>query len=765
MNLRISTLLFLLTSFVAAADEPAQNRPTDSAATDAQSISDARVRTAKDAHRSRTLTEEKTPRPANAITRRPCASGPVFTLRAAGVSPQQSKASSGVVRAFTNTLGMEFVPVKAVPDVIFCRWETRVTDFAAFCKDTDRSYEKPDFAQGDHHPVVNVSFNDAREFCAWLSKKEGKLYRLPTDHEWSGAVGIATGEDPAAFPKSKGIEAPKNKRNEIKGVFPWSNAWPPPPGSGNVAASLHVDRYDYTSPVGSFEPTADGLYDLAGNVCEWCDDIYEPKEHYRVLRGGSWRCRDSMFLLSAFRGRGNTPTRHDTRGFRVVLEVGDDEQVLLIPVRERAQHEPVVPHKVPVGFGSRLVTNLTAGESQTVVTYGTSLTSGGAWVGQLDAALKAKWPGAITVVNSGAGGMWSKWGVENLDNRVIAKQPDTLFVEFGINDAYLPYKTSVKEARDNLNNMIDRVLAAKADTEIILMTMNPPVGNHLNARPAIKEYYEMYRQVAKARKLKLIDHYLNWEPIREKERDLFDNYVPDGIHPGATGCERVITPALLTALGVSSSATPDKIKVLLVGGRGSHDWHGFHDTIAPVLEKAGDFELKLTPNVDDLHAKYLANYRVILFYGPGGNFRDRAQERDLRHFVTNGGGLVGVHATDAFKQSDVYWRLLGGRFTTHRGGEFYLRIEDKQHPVTAPLEDFKIHDETYANEYHPDFKLHSLGRIARGQEQQSMVWVQNYGKGRVFNTTLGHDHKAWRNQHFQRLVLRGLYWAAGREPK
>ena len=94
-----------------------------------------------------------------------------------------------------------------------------------------------------------------------------------------------------------------------------------------------------------------------------------------------------------------------------------------------------------------------------------------------------------------------------------------------------------------------------------------------------------------------------------------------------------------------------------------------------------------------------------------------------------------------------------------------MRIEDKQHPVTAPLEDFKIHDETYANEYHPDFKLHSLGRIARGQEQQSMVWVQNYGKGRVFNTTLGHDHKAWRNQHFQRLVLRGLYWAAGREPK
>ena len=655
--------------------------------------------------------------------------------------------------------------MKAVPDVLFCRWETRVKDFMVFCKETNRSYEKPDFAQGDQHPVVNVSFNDAQEFCAWLSTREDVTYRLPTDHEWSGAVGIARGEDASTFPKRKGIEAPRNKRNQLKGVFPWKNAWPPPAATGNFAASLNVDPYEYTSPVGTFKPTVDGLYDLAGNVWEWCDDIYEPKEHYRVMRGGSWRCRDSMFLLAAFRGRGNTPTRYDSRGFRVVLEVGEDGQALLVPVTERPQRETVVPRQVPAGFASRLVTNLKAGQAQTVVTYGTSLTSGGAWVGQLAAALQAEWPGAINVVNSGAGGMWSRWGVENLDLRVIAKNPDTLFIEFGINDAYLPYKTSVKEARDNLHNMIDRVLAARSDTEIILMTMNPPIGNHLHARPAIEEYYEMYRQVAKARKLKLIDHYLNWEPILKKDPALFDDYVPDGIHPGARGCERVITPALLKALGVPSAAAADKMKVLLVGGRGSHDWHGFHDTIAPVLEKAGDFELKLTPNVDDLRAKNLSNYRVILFYGPGGNFSDRAQEQDLHHFVKNGGSLVGVHATDAFKKSDVYWRLLGGRFTTHRGGEFYLRIMDKQHPVTAPLDDFKIHDETYANEYHPDFKLHSLGRIARGQEQQSMVWVQNYGKGRVFNTTLGHDDKAWRNQHFQRLVLRGLYWAAGHDPR
>jgi len=144
---------------------------------------------------------------------------------------------------------------------------------------------------------------------------------------------------------------------------------------------------------------------------------------------------------------------------------------------------------------------------------------------------------------------------------------------------------------------------------------------------------------------------------------------------------------------------------------------------------------------------------------------DPAQEKGLQEFVEGGGGLGGVHATDAFKQSDVYWRLLGGRFIGHGGGTFPIRIEDKKHPITAPMEDFEINDETYRNNYHPEFKLHSLIRMDRGQEQQSMGWVQEYGKGRVFNTTLGHGKAAWDNPQLQRLVVRGLYWAAGREPK
>ncbi len=60
----------------------------------------------------------------------------------------------------------------------------------------------------------------------------------------------------------------------------------------------------------------------------------------------------------------------------------------------------------------------------------------------------------------------------------------------------------------------------------------------------------MYRDVAKMRKLRLIDHLVNWEQLLEKDKPLFDKYVPDGLHPGAEGCAKIITPAILKALGL-----------------------------------------------------------------------------------------------------------------------------------------------------------------------------------------------------------------------
>ncbi len=206
---------------------------------------------------------------------------------------------------------------------------------------------------------------------------------------------------------------------------------------------------------------------------------------------------------------------------------------------------------VCAGKTSQLVARLKAGQPQTIVTYGTSLTAGGAWVGQLQEALKSKFASLPTVINSGEGGMWSKWGVDHLDERVLQKKPDAVFIEFAINDAYLEYQTSVEQARTHLVNMIERILKTNSSCEIILMTMNPPIGVHLQRRPEVTAYYQMYRDVAKKRKLMLIDHYPNWEKILRADAKLFDKYVPDGIHPNAEGCEKVITPAILKALDLA----------------------------------------------------------------------------------------------------------------------------------------------------------------------------------------------------------------------
>lgn len=223
--------------------------------------------------------------------------------------------------------------------------------------------------------------------------------------------------------------------------------------------------------------------------------------------------------------------------------------------------------------------------------------------------------------------------------------------------------------------------------------------------------------------------------------------------------------ATMAAGTVSAQAAPaGKIKLLLVRN-GGHDFDGFRTVFVPVFEKTGDFEVTAAQDFNALKIENLQKFDEVLFYGSGGDFSDPAQEKGLEQFVKNGGGMAGVHATDAFKNSDVYWHFTGGRFKGHGRGKFTIYLAEPRHPITTGMKDFEITDESYANTDHPKAKMESLGRMNRGDEKQSMVWVQQIDKGRVFNTTLGHDQAAWTNPDFQRLVVRGLYWAARREPK
>jgi len=229
----------------------------------------------------------------------------------------------------------------------------------------------------------------------------------------------------------------------------------------------------------------------------------------------------------------------------------------------------------------------------------------------------------------------------------------------------------------------------------------------------------------------------------------------------------VLAVAALAALLATTAAAGEKIKLHMVQG-GGHDWKNHFPILAGILEKTGDFEITMSLDLEELKAENIKKYDVVLFYGSGNNFKTAEQEKGCCDFVRGGGAFVGIHsATDSFKRSDAYWEMVGGRFSGHGGGKFKVIILDKVHPITKGFEDFEIQDETYRHRYHEKTEkiLHHLIRCGRDKEQQSMAWVRDYGKGRIFYTSLGHGRQAWTNPHFQRLAVRGIYWAVGREPK
>ncbi len=197
---------------------------------------------------------------------------------------------------------------------------------------------------------------------------------------------------------------------------------------------------------------------------------------------------------------------------------------------------------------SRLASALSAGKPQHLVTYGTSLTASGAWVGQLQEAIQARHPGLLTITNSGQGSMWSGWGVEHLDERVIAKKPDAVLIEFGINDAYLDYAMTPELAQRNLATMVDRIRKAQPACEIVLMTMNQPTGDHAAKRPRFADFMAMYRTFAKTRRLQLIDLLPRWQRLYASDPARWNQIVPDGIHPDAAGSAMITTPGILQAL-------------------------------------------------------------------------------------------------------------------------------------------------------------------------------------------------------------------------
>ena len=192
-------------------------------------------------------------------------------------------------------------------------------------RDPRYSWTNPGFAQTDEHPVLNVTWNDAVAMAAWLSRTEGRRYRLPTEAEWEYAcrAGSRTrypnGNDP-------------QRLTEIANTFDTDSAVNWSRWSG--FALRGSDGFAFTAPVGRFAPNAWGLHDMLGNAWEWvadwhADDYYaqspvdDPQGpatgDVRVRRGGSWHTW-SLYARCGYRNWNAPSTRYTLVGMRLLLE-------------------------------------------------------------------------------------------------------------------------------------------------------------------------------------------------------------------------------------------------------------------------------------------------------------------------------------------------------------------------------------------------------------------------------------------------------------
>lgn len=199
---------------------------------------------------------------------------------------------------------------------------------------------------GDDQPAVFVHWKMSEWFCDWLAEQiDGKYrVRVPSEAQWEYA---ARGGDDR--------------------LYPWGNEWPPPNGAGNFAdaaiqrdigkywASVgdYDDKFAVTAPVGSFEPNPYGLYDMAGNAWEWCEDLWHKnyegaptdgsswdpdyiceRKRLRCVRGGAWHTFRREVLRTAYRGNiyfkydavRRLSQGYDHVGFRVVLVDPSEEK-------------------------------------------------------------------------------------------------------------------------------------------------------------------------------------------------------------------------------------------------------------------------------------------------------------------------------------------------------------------------------------------------------------------------------------------------------
>ncbi len=244
----------------------------------------------------------------------------------------------------------------------------------------------------------------------------------------------------------------------------------------------------------------------------------------------------------------------------------------------------------------------------------------------------------------------------------------------------------------------------------------------------------------------------------------------------------ILTAVLVGVCGLPAAQAGDKpVRALFVlAGSGGHNIEVNTPPLFKMIEQVGGIKVTLLAPPkgkpgDTAHIAKLAELKpgdidVLVFYTVGGKL-EPAAEQALQKFVEAGGGLVAIHgATASFGGSKTWFNLVGARFAGHAPGTYNLVIDitDKKHPITTGVAAFPVNDEEYTYKFAEGVKRHVIARFkerppkSKEKTNNDVLWTIEVGKGRVFHCGLGHDVKAWSTPEFQKLILQGIHWAAGR---
>lgn len=267
-------------------------------------------------------------------------------------------------------------------------------------------------------------------------------------------------------------------------------------------------------------------------------------------------------------------------------------------------------------------------------------------------------------------------------------------------------------------------------------------------------------------------------------------------------------PETVQRVAIPVNPKEKRLKVLIISGQNSyeHDWTGVNNALRTMMHDSKRFDVRITEDFDHGTLDTLKAYDVVLLnYSSRWNYADPTQHiwspeafSALYQYVREGGGLVAYHSSFTWgRDIPEYKRLVGavmvpGQSRRAPSGSFPIHIVDKSNPITAGMRDYiwTYNDDMYTNmSFAEDAKVHVLARardaaadyapklmsnkydpaVYSPEKLKQMkgidadhpqIWTADYGKGRVFSITVGHDEVSLHFPGMQDLILRGTEWAA-----